>query len=144
MQAQRPEVLQGREGPPPNTGEGVVKFPNTEVFTSFVFSCHVVSSVVETYRHFSENNYVQNRCRSRMRMEVLSSTLHLQEAKRIEDVETVQDDSSIVRHIEDNQQQSVLPSPTLITTVTWIDIHPTIHVLGFSSVRLDVMRHRHP
>ena len=61
----------------------VVKFPNAKVFAILVFSVHVVSSVMETY--FSKSGYANNRYRKSMRLELLNSTLHLQEVRPLTD-----------------------------------------------------------
>lgn len=53
-----------------------IKFPLAEKFALLVFCVHVVSSNVETY--FSKNNYAKNKYRTAMRLDLLSSTLHLQ------------------------------------------------------------------
>ena len=64
------------------------RFGNANIFAQIVFSIHYVSSSIETY--FSKTRYIKNRYRSRMKDELASATLHLQQLQVLINAEKLQ------------------------------------------------------
>ena len=61
-------------------GSSDPKYPRAEKFARLVFSCHVTSSIIETY--FSKTKYIKNVHRASMRDSLSSATLHLQQLRQ--------------------------------------------------------------
>lgn len=82
-------------------------FPLANTFATLVFSLHIASAVIESY--FSKTRYCKNQYRARLRDELATATLHLQQLRVFYDVEVLQSGKSLsidfaaaLRRVENN------------------------------------------